>query len=247
MENSSKTPILISLTLFVSLFVFAAEGLAFDEVSNSRHDFFGRGMSGSDLSACDACHLEPGEPSAAPLWDPSKKSGPFPVDYPPTQSQRRKNSLESKPVGPSFKCLSCHDGVLGNNVHTGGFSNTGKKGSFGDDASESSIRPSDHPDSVIYPRSASGRLISESTEPKLKNYWSVPDKQGDVVVIPTGPTSAVLGLQDISPDDFIGASRLIRTYEGMIHCDSCHNPHNNENRPFLRLPHKTLCLACHDR
>lgn len=247
MEQSAKIRILIPVMVFFGLFFPVAGVMAFEEVAGSRHDFFGRGMSGSDLSTCDACHLEPGGPASTPLWDPSKKGGQFPVDYPPTSRQREKPSLETKPIGPSFKCLSCHDGVLGNEVHRGGAFISGRKGSNGAEASEKAVRSPDHPDSVVYPRSSAGRLVSQSNEPKLKNYWSVPDKRGDSVVIPTGPTSAALGLQSISPDDIVGSSRLVRTYEGMIHCDSCHNPHNNENRPFLRLPHKTLCLACHDR
>lgn len=247
MKNSSNKMMMVFPLFFLGLFMLTADVWGFDEVNNSRHDFFGREVPGSELSACDVCHLEPEGTASAPLWDSSKKTVSFPVDYPPTPSQRRKKSLETKPVGPSFKCLACHDGVLGNDVHRSGLNAIGKRGDFGEDSPEPQVRPSDHPDSVIYPRSSAGRLISESNEPRLLKYWSVPDKQGDVVVIPTGPTSAALGLQGISPDDPIGASRLVRTYEGMIHCDSCHNPHNNETRPFLRLPHQMLCLACHDR
>ncbi len=30
-----------------------------------------------------------------------------------------------------------------------------------------------------------------------------------------------------------------------MECTACHDPHNNENRPFLRLPLAELCAACH--
>jgi predicted CXXCH cytochrome family protein len=32
---------------------------------------------------------------------------------------------------------------------------------------------------------------------------------------------------------------------GMLDCISCHNPHSNENPPFLQQPLERLCISCH--
>jgi predicted CXXCH cytochrome family protein len=159
-----------------------------------------------------------------------------------------KGTPETKPFGPSFDCLTCHDGALGANIHQLGFSGSGPTDNPGAlQALQTGLRTTDHPDSILYPRQPNGTSSPDRVDPKLNRYWSIPDRDENKFTMPTGPRSASLNLQSVDPGNPASASTLVRTFRGVIHCDSCHNPHNNEIRPFLRVPHKTLCLVCHDR
>ncbi len=187
------------------------------------------------------------EPGLKPLWD-SNHTTEFFLPIPQMESLHGKGEPGKKPFGPSFDCLTCHDGALGNDVHQRGISAGGgevrKREVI---AVKDGARASDHPDSVVYPRSVTGAFSAHSANPNLKRYWSIPDRSSNGVIMPTGPSSASLGLMNIDPDNAFQTTGLVRTFFGMIHCDSCHNPHHNENKPFLRVPANDLCLVCHQR
>jgi predicted CXXCH cytochrome family protein len=159
-----------------------------------------------------------------------------------------KGEPDKRPFGPSFGCLTCHDGALGSDVHQRSFSaeREGDRIRVMTSVKEAS-RLTDHPDSIRYPRKTTGEFSANSANPNLKRYWSIPDRDIDGVIIPTGPNSVSLGLMNIEPDDALQATGLVRTFLGMIHCDSCHNPHVDHNRPYLRVPSNDLCLVCHQR
>jgi predicted CXXCH cytochrome family protein len=182
-----------------------------------------------------------------PLWD-SNYTTDFFLPLPEMEPLVGKGEPDKRPFGPSFHCLTCHDGALGTDVHQRGFSAGGE----GDRIREmitvkEDSRLLDHPDSVIYPRKTTGEFSAKSANPNLKRYWSIPDRDINGVIIPTGPNSVSLGLMNIEPDNALQATGLVRTFFGVIHCDSCHNPHLDQNRPFLRVPTHDLCLVCHQR
>ena len=187
------------------------------------------------------------ERDVTPLWE-SQNATEFFLPIPQMESLHGKREPDKKPFGPSFDCLTCHDGALGNDVHQGGISAGGgeirKREVI---AVKDDARASDHPDSVIYPRSVTGTFSAHSANPNLKHYWSIPDRDSNGLIMPTGPISASLGLMNIDPDNAYQTTGLVRTFFGMIHCDSCHNPHHNENRPFLRVSANDLCVVCHQR
>jgi len=81
----------------------------------------------------------------------------------------------------------------------------------------------------------------------LSRYWALPDRHADGLTLPTAGASSYLDLPEgkISSPEML--SGLVRTSSGMVQCDSCHNPHSEKIRPFLRLPSATLCLVCHNR
>ncbi|HEY5649317.1 MAG TPA: cytochrome c3 family protein [Nitrospiria bacterium] len=248
MIHKTFTNFSISAAVFFGAFLLSPGlGYGFEEVRSSPHDIFPKGPAGRDLSACDACHIESEDSENPPLWDGRNAIRSYPVEYMPGKGQKFKSSIETKPIGPSFKCMTCHDGVLGNDVHGLGFADGGPDPLTQNISLNPASRTPDHPDSVAYPLNPEGRLVADSPDPRLQRYWAIPDKSEDGVTVPTGPTSSYLGLQGVASDDPVEASRLVRTFQGMIHCDSCHNPHDDMHRPFLRVPHKDLCLVCHDR
>jgi predicted CXXCH cytochrome family protein len=219
----------------------------FDPVLTSRHNILAAGPSAPKEMVCVSCHVEGNPTNTVPAWDRENPIRSFSLRH-VTQPPPGKGTPETRPFGPSFDCLECHDGVLGNNVHQLGFSGSAPTGNPESIAAiESGLRLTDHPDSIEYPREPGGRLLSDRTDPKLKRYWSIPDRNDDGIVLPTGPRSTALSLQNIDPNDPAAVSELVRTYLGVVHCDTCHNPHIDAIRPFLRAPHKTLCLVCHDR
>jgi len=184
---------------------------------------------------------------ATPLWDPRSTTQlflPLPRVLPPFG----KGGPDHRPFGPSFNCLACHDGALGNDVHQLGFaSGRGEARSQEMISAREGPRSPDHPDSILYPRKPTGELIGHRADPNLLRYWSIPDRDEGGMTIPTGPKSTNLGLQDIDASDPAQTTGLVRTFLGVIHCDTCHNPHLDQNRPFLRLPTQNLCLSCHQR
>jgi predicted CXXCH cytochrome family protein len=187
------------------------------------------------------------QPVRMPLWDSQSDSSaflPLPIVTPPFGKGR----TESRPFGPSFHCLSCHDGVLGSDIHQSGFS-SGRGESRAQEMrlATDGVRSPDHPDSIYYPRKPTGEFVGHRADPNLMRYWSIPDRNENGTVIPTGPRSTNLNLQDIDLADPTEMSSLVRTYQGVIHCDTCHNPHLDQNKPFLRLSASNLCLVCHQR
>ncbi|MBI3995084.1 MAG: cytochrome c3 family protein [Nitrospirae bacterium] len=239
--------ITVGIALAWALATGSAGAQGFDQVLSSKHNLLADGPASPMDSVCGSCHIEGGQTQTSAAWDKENPTKVFPLQHLPPPDPG-KGDPETKPFGPSFDCLACHDGVLGNNVHQLGFS--GGAPTADPDAVkalQTGLRTPDHPDSITYPRQPDGRMSGDRADPRLKRYWSIPDRDENGVTVPTGPKSAALNLQNIDPNDPAAASALVRTFMGVIHCDTCHNPHNNDTRPFLRVPHKTLCLVCHDR
>lgn len=253
MRNTMKA---FGIVVFVIGFLWSTEVWAqgFDEVLVTTHNLSVGGPDSLIGDVCLVCHiktisvsLSALESGLKPLWD-SNHTTEFFLPIPQMESLHGKGEPGKRPFGPSFDCLTCHDGALGNDVHQRGISAGGgevrKREVI---AVKDEVRASDHPDSVVYPRSVTGAFTAHSANPNLKRYWSIPDRDSNGVIIPTGPKSASLGLMNIDPNNTFQTTGLVRTFFGMIHCDSCHNPHHNENKPFLRVPANDLCLICHQR
>lgn len=211
----------------------------YDTVLASPHNFFVRSEFPIGSRVCYGCHAEgPGRaaasstaavsPAAPP--DGSASSAPAvqpdaqPAPPPPLWQRGAKGYAVSLATGgSSTACLGCHDGVLAQEVHRMG---------------EPDHPVFDHPYNVVYPRRANGRFVPERPTVNQYRYWSIADLHNGDLVLPTGPTSTMV------TTDGPGA---VRTSEGRVQCDSCHDPHNNGSAPFLRAPAQDLCLVCHDR
>ncbi|MEO5657438.1 MAG: hypothetical protein ABIO65_13305, partial [Nitrospiria bacterium] len=135
---------LLGVWLVTATFGWAAD--PYQSVFGTPHDFLARGDLPSGQRVCGSCHtandvsrpdipgtglvgdgLPPATPPS-PLWQPS--APPFTVG-PPDQTGA------SQAAGRSGRCLECHDGVLGREVHQ-----IGRGGS----------RVFDHPYNIRYPR-----------------------------------------------------------------------------------------------
>lgn len=178
-----------------------------------------------------------------PLWDLKNPTEVFTISQgSPSEEEAapsEKKALPGRPTG----CLECHDGTVGKDLK--GFDEG--EGGFQGGALHGGNRSPNHPVDVLYPRRPSGEFVGDQNNPNMRRYWSIPDRAEDGMVLPTGPVSDNLGLRDIDPNDPKQAAQLVHTFSGLIRCETCHDPHNNEVRPFLRATHKTLCLICHQR
>ncbi|HLG28811.1 MAG TPA: cytochrome c3 family protein [Candidatus Brocadiales bacterium] len=250
--------VLSMLILLTSILSRAPADGIFDDVVSTRHNM---GIRKED--ACIACHtsgMSNSEikkeksngvvseklntvPSA--LW--IRKAGNSNPEY---ASSPDSSGREIKPFGPSYDCLSCHDGVLAKDVHGLGGTRAGSE-VFEPRLDAQALEgnnPFDHPTSIIYPRRPDGVLDAKNPTVNQFRYWSIPDRDEKGVTMPTGPTSRYFEVPKgaDTKDPYIDALQ-VRTFKGVIHCDSCHNPHTDRNSSFLRVPIRSLCLSCHDR
>lgn len=218
---------LIVMVIPVLLAVRGEAGTVFDTVQETTHS-----LAVKAEESCPLCHAPDHSATDAPLWNQgtpvrSYRLSSIPASLPPAMSH---------PFGPSTTCLACHDGALAVDVH-----------GIASPATSAGKRPLDHPDSVLYPRKPNGMFITpETAAAHIARYWSVPDRHGNNLTMPTGQTSQYLE-KGTDPADPVVAASVVRTTEGRVHCDSCHNPHSNTYPAFLRASPKTLCLICHDR
>jgi predicted CXXCH cytochrome family protein len=204
---------------------------SYDAVINSPHNFFARSEFPIGRRVCTGCHADGMARQAADT--PALAEGEAPPAPPLWQRDAAAYALSStaQPSEASTACLGCHDGVLGTEIHQ---TASGTAKSF------------DHPNNVVYPRRANGQFRPERPTVNQYRYWSIPDLRDGNLVLPTGPTSSRLALSAPTDSAYPGA-RLVRTSQGMVQCDSCHDPHDNGSAPFLRAPAQDLCFICHDR
>ncbi|MFQ5543835.1 MAG: cytochrome c3 family protein [Nitrospiria bacterium] len=250
----------------MSFFVFCqmrAEASPLDEVNNTRHNLLV--PSGEEGRSCTPCHTE--SIPWAPFGDQKRKDQIKPVFPPPLWSGKISSSPYratqdiplnehpyNHPTGSSLVCLGCHDGALGTDMHginvdtarVGASPSAPWKGMAGAREAPPLSRV-DHPISIPYPRNAEGRFIPLNPTVTRSRYWALPDRDAEGLNLPTAATSSYLDLPTMAVSSPEHLSALVRTTQGKVECDSCHNPHSESVRPFLRVPSKTLCLVCHDR
>ncbi|MFQ5543463.1 MAG: cytochrome c3 family protein, partial [Nitrospiria bacterium] len=253
---------------FMGLFVFSqmeVEATPLDEVTKTRHNLLA--PSRTQESACTPCHTE-SIPWASSSSGRQKGKGPLKAVAPPplwsgrisaspyraTQDVPLSEQPYNHPTNSSLVCLGCHDGALGTDMHginvdsprVGASPSAPWKGMAG--AREASpLSRVDHPISIPYPRNAEGRFVPLNPTVTRSRYWALPDRDAEGLNLPTTATSSYLDLPNAAVSSPEHLSALVRTTMGKVECDSCHNPHSESVRPFLRVPSKTLCLVCHDR
>lgn len=255
LASISGLSILILLTLIPS---WAMADSIFDEVIETRHNL---GLRREET--CITCHTS-GIPQPrvskeksdsivgerlkivpSPLW--IKKASNGNTEYPFSPDTK---GIDIRPFGPSLDCVSCHDGVLASDVHGLGMKRA--DGEVIDPRLEALApdgkNPFDHPTTIPYPRRSDGIWITKNPTINQFRYWSIPDRDENGVTMPTGPRSRYFEIsQGVDPKDPYIDAMEVRTFKGVMHCDSCHNPHTEKNGSFLRVPIKSLCLVCHDR
>lgn len=257
---------LLFLTLFAGLATLDASPL--DEVVRSRHNLALPSLPAS--TSCTICHIEPlpgaatdskaapaGPESAPP--PPKKPSPPLwsnreEPTYRLTAALSAKSHPYNQPTGSSLTCLACHDGALAKDMHginvdtarLGAEANTSWEGGFSSREAPPLSRV-DHPISIPYPRKPNGMYVPQNPSVTYARYWTIPDLRPEGYVLPEAGTSSYFDLpqEKVSSPEIL--STLVRTTSGRVECDSCHNPHSEKIRPFLRVPSASLCLVCHDR
>lgn len=257
---------LLSLALFAGLATLDASPL--DEVVRSRHNLALPSLPPS--TSCTICHIDPipgaaAAPKAVPAETetaaPPQKAPSPPLwgsregaEYRLTATLSAKSHPYNQPTGSSLTCLACHDGALAKDMHgvnvdtarIGAEANTSWEGGFSSREAPPLSRV-DHPISIPYPRKPNGMFVPENPSVTYARYWTIPDLRPEGYVLPQHGTSSYLDLpaEKVSSPEIL--STLVRTTSGRMECDSCHNPHSEKIRPFLRVPSASLCLVCHDR
>ncbi|MFQ5588090.1 MAG: cytochrome c3 family protein [Nitrospiria bacterium] len=186
-----------------------------------------------------------------PLWDRGRSAI---SPYRTLQTLPLDEHPYNHPTGPSLVCLSCHDGALGTDMHGINVDNP-RVGAAADVPFDGLSGPRgapplsrvDHPISIRYPRRPDGQFVPLNPTVTRSRYWALPDRQAHQLILPTSDTSSYLDMPQGNLSGFDQLPNLVRTTDGMMECDSCHNPHSEAVRPFLRVPSATLCLVCHDR
>ena len=173
---------------------------------------------------CVYCHAPHGGRTDRPLWNRPIPRGPYRM-----YDEDLDMIADAQPTGNSLSCLSCHDGTIGldeiinpPNAHTG------------PGAAATSIEECDGCHSGGNPK---GGLDFEGV-------WMRPDKLRD-----QHPISI---LYDPSRDpSFRTAAEIeaagLKLFDGKVQCMTCHEPHSQRFRPFLRVNNtgQSLCQVCH--
>jgi len=113
------------------------------------------------------------------------------------------------------------------------------------------------------PHKAKGARLWPTVPPSLKGWGDVGPlcyscHDGVAIVSPNvdasntafNPKSHGLKIENLPDGDDVSGSGLPYTSgQGSrnIECSTCHNPHDNTNRPFIRTPITELCNKCHKR
>jgi predicted CXXCH cytochrome family protein len=214
----------------------AAAQSPYDEVAQTPHNFLGA----MDLrEVCLSCHLSaavvPGAEekllAPTPLWGGGTQyDGAYPVG-----SITAAGTYEEFP-DTSGACLECHDGVLATSVHQDEGPVARERGG---------TRPPNHPIRIVYPRGVNGTFVVPTPLPQNRQFWSIPDIRAGELHLPTGPVSSYQPLP--AADKAQLTFSLVRSRDGKVACESCHNPHSDRIPPFLRSLPPDLCLTCHNK
>jgi len=189
-------------------------------------------MGVGDLGAiCVYCHTPHNNNTAidAPLWNRSTPTGPYTMYSSPTIDM----DIATSPTGVSLACLSCHDNTIGLdqviNIPTAkfGFTPTGTKIENCSQSCHTDASPNggiSFTGGVIGTDLANDHPVSVTYDPSRDPKFH--------------PAS----------NGMIGPLPLYGANKDILECGSCHNPHDNSNRPFLRMSNQNsaLCLTCHD-
>lgn len=220
-----------------------------DTIYGSKHDFTGLnkragvtampGLAFSDYgNPCIYCHVPPDKAGT----DPQTLGGikDWNRFVPSTDNYQLYDShyLESKTRSPSaisLLCLSCHDGSMAVDMVV-----------FKPDTFDS------QEDAALHMRingasslSTCGRCHNGLVAHDISIKHLGTDLRND------HPISMVYaGLDGVDPDFrkpelAVGFVNGVKLYDGRVECATCHNVHNPDNEPFLRVRSDMLCQTCH--
>ncbi len=174
---------------------------------------------------CVYCHTPHGGTATAPLWNRDDPVGPWTMYDSPSIDM----TIEASPMGVSLACLSCHDGTIAIDVI---------------------INP---PNSYTGPDPDGSATIDECAGCHTGNnppggldftYVNLTTDLSDdhPISVNYDPTAD----PDFNPAADVEAAGLPLP-NGQVQCNSCHNPHSAQFRPFLRIDNaaSAMCNTCH--
>ena len=165
----------------------------------------------------------------APLWNRETPTGPYDMYSSPTIDMTMANSAQ----GVSLACLSCHDGSIALdqiiNVPSS-YSGQGPSGTTIETCATQCHIGNNPSGGINFEGTFIGTDLSND-HPISITYDPTKDPKFK---------AATNGMIDILP--------LYGPSKDQVECATCHNPHDNSTRPFLRKSNQDsqLCLTCHD-
>ena len=182
---------------------------------------------------CIYCHTPHNNNTAveAPFWNRSTPTGPYTMYSSPTIDM----NISQSPQGVSLACLSCHDNTIALDAIVNlpsDFSNQGQnQGGATIGSCASSCHTGQNPAGDINFEGTNIGVDLSNDHPVSVEYD--PTKDPNFYPASNGK---------------VGTLPLYGPNHNRVECATCHNPHDNSNRPFLRMSNNgsALCLTCHN-
>ncbi len=175
--------------------------------------------------ACVYCHSPHGGRTERPLWNRRLPNGPYRM----YDSGALSMIPDAQPTGTSRLCLSCHDGTIAlDDVINQPLTHTG-------------------PSAPGEPIKRCATDCHKGGDPKGGFNWEKVWFQEDFTKQhPFSIQYDAARNANFQPAAAVEAAGL-KLEDGRVQCNTCHDPHTQENRKFLRIPNTagSLCLVCH--
>jgi len=217
------------IILWVLVIFLMGVSYIFPEIRNSHHDFSNASWSGNEI--CKVCHTPHNanmDVPDSPLWNHQTTTATYNL-----YSSATLNAIPGQPDGKSKLCLSCHDGTVAIDNHSG-FTGGTHFTSWGNVSTD--LRD-DHPISFTYDATLA------TTDGNLYD-----------------PSTTMSGLGGTIEQDLLENGKLQCTSCHDVHvsrntqgCIGCHNIHGGvgmiTKTLSLRIPNdgSGLCLTCHKK
>ena len=207
------------VVLMALALVAGLSSISYAAIGGSAHDFSGAGWNSSG-EICNVCHTPHNPDNPADGPLWDHASTTFSTYTLYSNAAGTLQSSPGQPTGLSKVCLSCHDGTVALDAF-GGVGGSTQMASTAAGYIGTDLSD-DHPISIDYNTTlanADGELVD-------------PSGDGDTDANTVGAATPYLPL-----------------YSGSLECQSCHDVHDNDNAPFLRMSNSSslLCLKCHTK
>lgn len=175
--------------------------------------------------ACVYCHSPHGGRTERPLWNRVLPTGPYRM----YDTRNLSMIADAQPTGTSRLCLSCHDGTIAL-----------------DDVINQPIRhtgPSAPGETIKRCATECHQGGSPEGGFNWEKVWFDTDlRTQHPIAIQYDPSRNA----NFQPAAAVEAAGL-KLEDGRVQCNTCHDPHTQQNRKFLRIPNTggSLCLVCH--
>lgn len=234
MKKSFVILLVLSLVMCfaVSSNVYAQFGNKVSDTPHNLRKANGDGMPVTDLGeVCVYCHTPHNNNTGidAPLWNRTTPAGPYTMYNSPTIDMTIAGSAQ----GVSLACLSCHDNTIGLDQV------------INVPPAQNGVTVSGTTISACGASCHVGATPAEGLNFEGTNIGT--DLSNDHPVSVTYDPGQDANFHPAS-NGKVGVLQLYGANKDQVECASCHNPHDNSNRPFLRMSNDNsdMCLTCHD-